>query len=60
MTVKELADILSTVDKKERVVCMNAYSTEEINGYYYGKKDGKDAIIFTTLDVQPRIVKNAV
>ena len=60
MTVKELAEILSTVDNKERVVCMNAYSIDEVNGYYYGKKDGKDSIVFTNLDVQPRTAKNAV
>lgn len=55
MTAKEMAEILSKVDNEERVVCMSAYSIEEVNGYYYGKKDGKDAIIFTTLNVQPRI-----
>lgn len=55
MTVEELSAILSTVDNKKREVYMEAYSINEVNGYYYSKKDGKDAIIFSTLHVQPRI-----
>lgn len=55
MTVEELSAILGTVDNKKRKVYMEAYSINEVNGYYYSKKDGKDAIIFSTLNVQPRI-----
>lgn len=55
MTVEELSAILSTVDNKNRKVYMEAYSINEVNGYYYSKKDDKDAIIFSTLHVQPRI-----
>ena len=61
MTVKELRPILDAVDNENRVVYMDAYGTTEVNGYYYSKRDGNDAIIFTSLEVQPRIIqKNEV
>lgn len=61
MTVKELSVILSSVDNKDRKVCMEAYSVSDVNGYYYSKRDGVDSIVFTTLYVQPLIAdKNEV
>ena len=58
MTVKELSAILSTVDNSERIVYMDCYSVSEANGYYYSKREDKDALILTTLHVQPLISEN--
>jgi len=55
MTVKELSAILSTVDNSERKVYMDSYSISEVNGYYYTKREDNDALILTTLHVQPLI-----
>lgn len=55
MTVEKLAEILSRVDNKKRKVYMEAYSLNEVNGYYYTRKDGEDAVVFSTLYVQPRV-----
>ena len=55
MTVKELETILSTVENKELNVVMNGYYVNDVNGYYYDKKDEKDVLILTNNYVQPRI-----
>ena len=58
MTVKELSAILNTVDNSERIVYMDCYSISETNGYYYSKREDKNALILTTLHVQPLISEN--
>ena len=55
MTVKELEAILCTVKNKELPVCMNGYYVNDVNGYYYDKKDDEDVLILTNNYVQPRI-----
>jgi len=55
MTVKELEAILCTVKNKDLQVCMNGYYVQEINGYFYDKKDDKDVLLLTANNVQPRI-----
>ena len=55
MTVKELEAILSTVENKELNVVMNGYYVNDVNGYYYDKKDDEDVLVLTNNYVQPRI-----
>ena len=55
MTVKELEAILCTVKNKDLQVCMSCYYVQEVNGYFYDKKDEKDVLLLTTNNVQPRI-----
>ena len=55
MTVKELEAILCTVKNKDLQVCMSGYCVQEVNGYFYDKKDEKDVLLLTTNNVQPRI-----
>ena len=54
MTVKELEAILHTVKNKELKVCMSGYYTQEVNGYFFDKKDEDDVLMMTTHNVQPR------
>lgn len=53
MTVKELEEIFETVDNKDMEVSSPCYS-EEINGYYFVEKEGKQQLVLTNLNVQPR------
>jgi hypothetical protein len=55
MTVKELESILCTIKNKELKVFMNNYCVQEVNGYFYDKKDNEDSLMLTTNNVQPRI-----
>ena len=55
MTVKELEAILCTVKNKDLKVVMNGYYTNEVNGYFFDKKDDEDVLMLTNNNVQPRI-----
>lgn len=55
MTVKELESILCTIKNKDLPVCMSGYYTQDVNGYFYDKNEGKDVLFLTVNNVQPRI-----
>ena len=55
MTVKELEAILCTVKNKDLKVVMNGYYVNEVNGYFFDKKDDEEALMLTSYNVQPRI-----
>ena len=56
MTVEELEVILHTVKDKKLKVCMNGYYIQEVNGYFFDKKDGEDVLMLTAYNVQPRVL----
>lgn len=56
MTVKELKSILCSIENEELPVVVNGYYVQEINGYFYDKKDDVDVLMLTPHNVQPRIV----
>jgi hypothetical protein len=56
MTVKELESILCTIKNKDLKVCMSGYYTQDVNGYFYDKKEDSDVLFLTANNVQPRIV----
>ena len=56
MTVKELEAILCTIKNKDLKVCMNGYYVQDVNGYFFDKKDDEVALLLTPQNVQPRII----
>ena len=54
MTVKELKEILNTVDENKRVYFGSVYSNDEINGYYLQSKGDELVLVLSSLNVQPR------
>lgn len=55
MTVKELEAILCTIKNKDLDVCIDGFTIKDINGYFYGNNCGKDVLLLTEHNVQPRI-----
>ena len=55
MTVKELETILYKVKNKDLKVVMNGYYVNEVNGYFFDKKDDEEVLMLTSYNVQPRI-----
>ena len=55
MTVEELEKVFSEVKDKKRTVIMEGYYDTEVNGWYMDTRDGKDVLILSRYNVQPRI-----
>jgi hypothetical protein len=56
MTVKELKAILNKVKDENLKVVMNGYYVNDVNGYYYDRKDEEDVLILTNNYVQPIVL----
>ena len=53
MTVKELKEVLETLDPATEVFYTN-YGNISVNGWYVDNKNDRSAVILTDLYVQPR------
>lgn len=54
MTIKELKEILNSVEDENMVVKHSGYCAE-IKGYYFDADDNGKYMVLTNLNVQPRI-----
>ena len=55
MTIEELEKVFSVIKDKKMPVVMAGYYDVEVNGWYIDNRDGKNVLVLSRYNVQPRI-----